>query len=463
MTKKAAQKEEFMKKKLTASVLAVASVLSMSTGMVFADETTAEVPEIEMADASEVDKTTISFWHSMGGVNGQAIDTLVQKFNDENEYGITVEAEYQGSYDEALNKLKSAQIGNMGADLVQVYEIGTRFMIESGWIVPMQSMVNADEYDTSVLESNLAAYYTINDMLYSMPFNSSTPLMYYNKDMFDAAGITEIPDSLESIAQIGDKLLDSGAQEVMSLGIYGWFFEQFIGKQGLEYANNGNGRTEAATAVAFDENGAAANILNEWKNLYDLGYAPNVGKGGDAGLADFSAGKSAITLGSTASLKQILQDVDGKFEVGTAYFPKVKSTDEGGVSIGGASLWALDNNDPKKLRATWEFVKFLISPESQAFWNAETGYFPVNVDAHDEDVFKENIEKYPQFETAIDQLHDSAPQYAGALLSVFSEARAIVESEIESMLNGNETVDEAVDSMASQINDAIEEYNLVNN
>ena len=463
MTKKAAQKEEFMKKKLTASVLAVASVLSMSTGMVFADETTAEVPEIEMADASEVDKTTISFWHSMGGVNGQAIDTLVQKFNDENEYGITVEAEYQGSYDDALNKLKSAQIGNMGADLVQVYEIGTRFMIESGWIVPMQSMVNADEYDTSVLESNLAAYYTINDMLYSMPFNSSTPLMYYNKDMFDAAGITEIPDSLESIAQIGDKLLDSGAQEVMSLGIYGWFFEQFIGKQGLEYANNGNGRTEAATAVAFDENGAAANILNEWKNLYDLGYAPNVGKGGDAGLADFSAGKSAITLGSTASLKQILQDVDGKFEVGTAYFPKVKSTDEGGVSIGGASLWALDNNDPKKLRATWEFVKFLISPESQAFWNAETGYFPVNVDAHDEDVFKENIEKYPQFETAIDQLHDSAPQYAGALLSVFSAARAIVESEIESMLNGNETVDEAVDSMASQINDAIEEYNLVNN
>ena len=465
MTKKAAQKEEFMKKKLTASVLAAASVLSMSmgTGMAFADETTAEVPEIEMADASEVDKTTISFWHSMGGVNGQAIDTLVQKFNDENEYGITVEAEYQGSYDDALNKLKSAQIGNMGADLVQVYEIGTRFMIESGWIVPMQSMVNADEYDTSVLEPNLAAYYTINDMLYSMPFNSSTPLMYYNKDMFDAAGITEIPDSLEAIAQNGDKLLDSGAQEVMSLGIYGWFFEQFIGKQGLEYANNGNGRTEAATAVSFDENGAAANILNEWKNLYDLGYAPNVGKGGDAGLADFSAGKSAITLGSTASLKQILQDVDGKFEVGTAYFPKVKSTDEGGVSIGGASLWALDNNDPKKLRATWEFVKFLISPESQAFWNAETGYFPVNVDAHDEDVFKENIEKYPQFETAIDQLHDSAPQYAGALLSVFSEARAIVESEIESMLNGNETVDEAVDSMASQINDAIEEYNLVNN
>ena len=424
---------------------------------------TEDTEEFSMVDASEIDGTEISFWHSMGGVNGQAIDTLVQKFNDENEYGITVKAQYQGEYDDSLNKLKSAQIGNMGADLVQVYEIGSRFMIESGWITPMQEMIDADNYDVSQIEPNLAAYYTIDDQLYSMPFNSSTPIMYYNKEMFEKAGITEIPDSLEGIEAIGDKLLnEGGAGQVMSLGIYGWFFEQFIGKQGLEYANNGNGRTEAATAVAFDENGAAENILTAWKSLYDKGYAPNVGKGGDAGLADFSAGKSAITLGSTASLKQILQDVNGKFEVGTAYFPKVKSTDEGGVSIGGASLWALNNNDPKKTRATWEFVKFLISPESQAYWNAQTGYFPVTTAAQEEPVFKENVEKYPQFQTAIDQLHDSSPEYVGALLSVFPEARATVESEIENLLNGNTDVKTTVKNMADAINKSIEEYNLVN-
>ena len=424
---------------------------------------TSGAEEVEMADASEVDGTEISFWHSMGGVNGQAIDTLVKKFNDENEYGITVKAQYQGEYDDSLNKLKSSQIGNMGADLVQVYEIGTRFMIESGWITPMQQMIDADNYDLSQIEPNLAAYYTIDDQLYSMPFNSSTPIMYYNKEMFEKAGITEIPDSLEGIEAIGEKLLnEGGAGQVISLGIYGWFFEQFIGKQGLEYANNGNGRTESATAVAFDENGAAENILTAWKSLYDKGYAPNVGKGGDAGLADFSAGKSAITLGSTASLKQILQDVNGKFEVGTAYFPKVKSTDEGGVSIGGASLWALNNNDPKKTRATWEFVKFLISPESQAYWNAQTGYFPVTTAAQEEPVFKENVEKYPQFQTAIDQLHDSSPEYVGALLSVFPEARATVESEIENLLNGNADVEKTVKNMADAINKSIEEYNLVN-
>lgn len=388
---------------------------------------------------------------------------MVEKFNEENEYGITVNAQYQGEYDDSLNKLKSAQIGNMGADLVQVYEIGTRFMIESGWITPMQNMVDADNYDLSQIEPNLAAYYTIDDELYSMPFNSSTPIMYYNKDMFEKAGITEIPDSLEAIEAVGDKLLsDGGAGEVMSLSIYGWFFEQFMGKQGLEYANNGNGREKAATAVAFDENGGAKNILTAWKSLYDKGFAPNVGKGGDAGLADFSAGKSAITLGSTASLKQILQDVNGKFEVGTAYFPKIKSSDEGGVSIGGASLWALNNDDPKKTRATWEFVKFLISPESQAYWNAQTGYFPVTTAAQDEQVFKDNVAKYPQFQTAIDQLHDSSPEYTGALLSVFPEARATVESEIENLLNGNEDVDGAVKNMADAINKSIEEYNLVN-
>ena len=421
-----------------------------------------DTESVEMADVSEVDGTEITFWHSMGGVNGEAIDTLVKKFNEENEYGITVNAQYQGEYDDSLNKLKSAQIGNMGADLVQVYEIGTRFMIESGWAIPMQEMIDADNYDTSKLESNLAAYYTIDNKLYSMPFNSSTPILYYNKDIFAKAGIEEVPDSLEGIEGIGDKLLKDGeAGEVISLGIYGWFFEQLICKQGLEYANNGNGREAAATAVAFDENGAAKNILTAWKSLADKGYAPNVGKGGDAGLADFSAGKSAITLGSTASLKQILQDVNGKFEVGTAYFPKVKADDKGGVSIGGASLWALNNNDPKKTRATWEFIKFLISAESQAYWNAQTGYFPVTTAAHDEDVFKDNIAQYPQFQTAIDQLHDSAPEYAGALLSVFPEARATVESEIENMLNGEE-IDTAVKNMADTINSSIEEYNLVN-
>lgn len=405
----------------------------------------------------------ITFWHSMGGVNGEAIDYLVNQFNTENSLGIQVEAQYQGSYDDAINKLKSAQIGNMGADLVQIYDIGTRFMIDSGWIIPMQQLIQNDGWDVAQIEPNIAAYYTVEDALYSMPFNSSTPILYYNKDMFDKAGITEIPASFGDMEAIGDALLkDGGAGEVISLAIYGWFFEQFTCKQQLNYVNNGNGRTDVATAVEFDFNGAGVKTLTAWKALYEKGYAPNVGRGGDAGLADFSSGKSAMTLGSTASLKQILNDVNGKFEVGTAYFPKINDDDQGGVSIGGGSLWALNNEDEAKQQATWEFIKFLVSAESQAYWNAQTGYFPVTLSAHEEPVFKENIQKYPQFETAINQLHDSSPASAGALLSVFPEARQVIETEIENMLNNNSSPEDAVAKMAQNINKAMEEYNLLN-
>lgn len=418
--------------------------------------------EITAMDENDLNGTKITFWHAMGGVNGEALDYLVNKFNEENEYGITVEAQYQGSYDDAINKLKSAQLGNMGADLVQVYDIGTRFMIDSGWIVPMQDLIDADGFDTSVIEPNIAAYYSIGDTLYSMPFNSSTPILYYNKDMFAQAGIEEVPASFSEIAAAGEKLEAAGVDEVISLSIYGWFFEQFMCKQGLEYVNNGNGREAYATEVAFDQNGGALNILNAWKDLHDKGYAPVVGRGGDAGLADFSSGKAAMTLGSTASLKQILQDVNGKFEVGTAYFPTVADGSEGGVSIGGGSLWALDNGDDVQKAATWKFVKFLVSAESQAYWNAQTGYFPVTTAAHTEQVFLDNVKEYPQFQTAIDQLHDSAPEYAGALLSIFPESRQIVETEIENMLNGNQTAEETVAALADQIGGAIAEYNELN-
>lgn len=433
-----------------------------------AGQTAASSESKAASDTSEAQSasdqgTTITFWHSMGGVNGEAIDALVEKFNKENTAGIQVEAQYQGSYDDAINKLKSAQIGSMGADLVQIYDIGTRFMIDSGWVIPMQNLINQDGWDASQIEPNIAAYYTVDQTLYSMPFNSSTPILYYNKNMLAKAGITEIPDSLPGIAKIGDDLLSKGqAGEVISLGIYGWFFEQFTCKQQAFYADNDNGRSKAATAVDFDKNGAGVKTLSAWKDLYDKGYAPNVGRGGDAGLADFSAGKAAMTLGSTASLKQILNDVNGKFEVGTAYFPKVSADDKGGVSIGGGSLWALNNEDAAKQAAVWEFVKFLVSPESQAYWNSQTGYFPVTTAAHEEPVFKENIAKFPQFQTAIDQLHDSSPKSAGALLSVFPEARQIVETEIENMLNNGSSPEDAVAKMAESINKSIEDYNLLN-
>ena len=217
-----------MKKKVIASILAASMAVMALTGCgggkttseaqsATTDETTASTEAGSTADGAEAPDlnqdtkgTTITFWHSMGGVNGEAMGYLVNKFNEENTDGITVEAVYQGEYDDTINKLKSAQIGNMGADLVQIYDIGTRFMIDSGWVIPMQELINADGYDISQIEPNIAAYYTVNNELYSMPFNSSTPILYYNKDMFEKAGIepatAEKPWTLAQLEDVAKKL-----------------------------------------------------------------------------------------------------------------------------------------------------------------------------------------------------------------------------------------------------------------
>lgn len=403
----------------------------------------------------------IVFWHGMGGNAGTALEAIVDQFNEENDLGITVTSEYQGSYDDTITKLRNSSLGNLEADLVQIYDIGSRYMIDSGLVTPMQSFIDAEGYDLSQIEPNIAAYYTINDELISMPFNSSTPILYYNVDLFEAAGIEEAPATLAEIIDIQPALVEAGATMPISLSVYGWFVEQFIAKEGEHFVNNGNGRQDIATEVAFIESGAMLDVLTVWYDLFQADAAPNVGRQG--GQPEFVSGQSAMTLGSTASLAGILAEVDGKFEVGTAYLPAVTEDGlEGGVSIGGASVWALDSQDPEKAQATWEFVKFLVSPAVQAEWAAATGYFPISTAAHEEPAFLENVEKFPQFQTAIDQLHASTPESQGALVSVFPEARQIVETEIENMLNGLTSPEEAANAMAEQINTAIEQYNLVN-
>lgn len=165
---------------------------------------------------------------------------------------------------------------------------------------------------------------------------------------------------------------------------------------------------------------------------------------------------------STAALKSLLLNVGDKFEVGVAYFPSINRGDVGGVSVGGGALWMMDTGNQVRQDATWEFLNFMISPEMQAFWNAKTGYFPVTVAAAETETFKKNMEKYPQFQVSIDQLHSSAPQYAGALLSVFSEARQIVQNYIARLANKEVNAQGALNGMANDINKSIKSYNMVN-
>ena len=438
-------------KKLLSLLLALMMVLSL--GCAFAEGTPVE----------------ITFWHAMGGVNGEAIVKLVEDFNAAYEGKIHVNYEYQGDYDSAFTKIQAAGMNSIPCDLMQVYDIGTRFMIDSGWIKPVQEFIDAEDYDISQIEPNIAAYYTVDGKLYSMPFNSSTPTLYYNKTAFAEAGLDPevAPKNFDELFEMARKLEVKNEDGTVKrygfgMGNYGWFFEQWTGKMGLHYVDNNNGRGEApATKVIFDENGAGEAILNVWQKYVDEGY-PYLNQGNNDAKAAFIAGDIAMTLESTAALKSLLTNVGDDFEIGVGYFPSINADDKGGVSVGGGSLWAFNTGDEARQNATWEFIKFMIAPEQQAFWSAQTGYFPITVATHELEAFKENIEQYPQFQIAINQLHDSAPEYAGALLSVFSESRQLVQNYTERLVNGEMDVKTCVEKLGAEINSAIEIYNLTN-
>lgn len=411
----------------------------------------------------------ITFWHAMGGANGEAIAKMVEDFNALNAGKIKVTYEYQGSYDEAFTKIQAAGMSSMPCDIMQVYDIGTRFMIDSGWITPVQRFIDAEGYDISQIEENIAAYYTVDGSLYSMPFNSSTPLLYYNKTVFAAAGLDAqvAPKNFSEIYEMAEKLKvtteDGSTRYGLGLGNYGWFFEQWVGKMGEHYVDQNNGRGEAyATKVMFGENGAGKDILTMWDKVITDGVSPYLNMGTSDSKAAFIAGDVCMILESTAALKSLLTNVGDDFEIGVGYFPSINADDEGGVSVGGGSLWAFDTDDQARMDATWTFIKYMIAPEQQAYWNAQTGYFPITVATHETEAFKANIAQYPQFQTAIDQLHDSAPRYSGALLSVFPEARQIVQDYTARLVNKETDVDATLEGMVKEINKAIENYNLVN-
>ena len=417
---------------------------------------------------AEGEKTKVVFWYSLGGTNAEVIASMVESFNASQDK-IEVDAQYQGEYDDAINKLKATSMGEaLPFDIVQSYEIGSRFIIDSQKMVPVKTYIDKTGFDVSVIEPNLLAYYTIDGVINSMPFNCSTPLMYYNKTAFDEAGITEVPTTVDGILAIAEKLATFDKDGKLDragflFSNYGWFFEQWTGKMGRQYVNNGNGRESYATAVAFDENGAALDLFNMWKKISESPYTSYIERGGTSqARAAFVAGKTAIFLASTANLAGVLANVGDSFEVGTAYFPYVNEGDQGGVSTGGGTLWMVNSGDEKKMDAAWEFVQYMINPENQATWNAKTGYFPINMKAHDTETFKENIANYPQFQTALDQLHASGPEYVGSLLSVFPEVRQYVEDVTEEVFLQGLSPEEAVTKLTTLANDAIEMYNLTN-
>ncbi|WP_040951312.1 ABC transporter substrate-binding protein [Gorillibacterium massiliense] len=435
---------------------------SAATASASPDKTAATTvqPSASAEPTKTAEPVKVVWWHSMSGELGKAVDKLVADFNVSHQ-DVQVQAVFQGTYDESLNKMKASMDSKSGPTMIQVYEIGSRFMIDSKTVTPIQNFIDAESFDTSSWEPNILSYYTQDGKLYSMPFNTSNPILYYNKNMFKAAGLDpeKAPATFEEVTADAKKLTANGKYGA-SFAIYGWFMEQFFANQGAEYINNGNGRTSLATAsnAASD---AGVNTLTWWKDLVDKKNAINLGRKTDDTKKAFAAGQVAMVLDSTASLRGIVTSAEGKFEVGTGFLPKPAAAGEGGVIVGGASNYILNNRPEAEQKGAWEFIKYLASPEVQAAWHIATGYFPITTKAYDVQSVKDNMAKYPQFKTAVDQLHATKISKAtqGAVMGVFPEARQIMEGAIEEALNNKKSPKDALDGAAKEITSKIEQYN----
>src|SRR5438067_7862737 len=225
----------------------------------------------------------IVWWHAMSGINGEALNKIVNNFNS-SQSAIKVETVFQGSYDDLLSKLNTALASNAAPALVQVYDIGQRYMYDSGQVVPMQAFIDRDKFSTTDFEPAVINYYKYQDKLQSMPFNASSSIFYYNKDAFTEVGLdpNKPPVTFSEITDAAKKLTKKDASgNTVRYGfgpsIYGWFFEQLLATSGALYADNGNGRDDSATKVVYN-NAAGKAILDWWKAGIDGGYFYNPGQ-----------------------------------------------------------------------------------------------------------------------------------------------------------------------------------------
>jgi sn-glycerol 3-phosphate transport system substrate-binding protein len=416
---------------------------------------------------------SITFWHSMTAANEDTLKALVQRFNS-SQSEVVVNLVFQGTYNDSLNKfLASLGSANELPALVQIEDISTQLMIDSEEITPVQDLADEEGYDLSSFEPRVLDYYRVGDRLYSMPFNLSNPILYYDKNDFREVGLDpeKPPATLEEVREYSEKLLtkDSSGnitRSGISLEVSSWYFEQMLARSGALFVNSGNGREGRATEAAF--NGPEGKVIFQWwSDMVSSGLAYNVGRnptGLDALLA-VASGRVSMTIGSSAALRSVFDIIEAggaeDVELGVGSMPAPQS-EEGGNVVGGASLWIVKARPEAEQEAAWKFLKFLVEPAQQAEWYAGSGYFPIRRDAFDEPKAQEAEAQYPYLRVAPTQLQEGArnPATQGYLLGSAAKVRAeTVATAIESMILTGASPDEAIDRAASEATELIEDYN----
>jgi sn-glycerol 3-phosphate transport system substrate-binding protein len=401
--------------------------------------------------------TEIQFWHAMEAALGERVNDIANDFNhSQSDYKIV--PVFKGTYDQTLAAGIAAYRSGNAPAILQVYEVGTATMMAAKKaVVPVTEVFKQAgmPLDQKAFVPTIASYYSDakTNELVSMPFNSSTPVLYYNKDAFKKAGLdpNQPPKTWDEVRVDAEKLKASGMSCGFTTGWQSWIqLENYSAWHGLPFASENNGFDGVNAKLEFNKPQQVAHI-QFLQDMVKQGTFTYVGRKDEA-ISKFYSGDCGILTNSSGSLATIRKYA--KFEFGTGMMPydaNVKGAPQNAI-IGGASLWVLAGKDPAVYKGVAKFLTYLSSPAVAAKWHEDTGYLPVTTAAYDLARSQGFYAKNPGSDTAIKQMLNKPPlpYTKGLRLGNMSQIRTVVDEELEQVWAQKKTPQAALDSAVSR-------------
>lgn len=406
-------------------------------------------------------ETEVHWWHAMGGTNGERVNKIADDFNaSQSDYKVV--PTYKGNYTETMTAAIAAFRAGEQPHLVQVFEVGTATMMAAkGAIYPVEQMMadSGEPFDGSAYLPAVVSYYqTPEGQLLSMPFNSSTPVLWYNADALKAAGAS-VPTTWDEMRTAAQALVDNGMDCGFSFGWQSWvMIENFSAWHDLEIGTQENGFTGFDTEMTFN-NDHVAGRLQEIADMQDDKLFVYGGRRGDS-LPMFTNGECGMWMNSSAYYGSIVSQA--KFEFGQTMLPLdtgVADAPQNSI-IGGATLWALQGHESDEYRGLSQFLTYLSSAEVQAWWHQETGYVPITTAAADLSEAQGFYEENPGTDTAIKQLslNTPTPNSRGLRFGNFVQIRDVINEELEALWAGDQSAQAALDKAVERGNKLLRKF-----
>jgi sn-glycerol 3-phosphate transport system substrate-binding protein len=407
-------------------------------------------------------KTEIHFWHAMSGHLNNAVDALAKRFNDQQD-DYEVKPLRQGTYAETLTAALAAYQSKEPPHIVQVFDVGTQTMLQSGAITPVFQLMKNQGFAIgwSDFIQPVLSYYSKDNRLYSMPFNASTPIVYFNKHAFQKAGLSpdKPPTSWREVGEYAKRIISAGAAKCgFSTGWPAWIlFENMAAWHDLPFATQQNGfgglNTQLLINGEFQVKLTSQLVAWQPENIYCYGGRMDIPD------AKFVRGEYAMYLQSSALIGGFTRSVP--FKWGTTQLPHWGEPYRKGTSIpGGATLWVMRGLPSADYRGVAQFLKFLAEPEQQAWWHRVTGYVTVTNASlkylAQTNHFLRNSNQWTAFSQLTSGNH--TPNTQGIRLGNFVAVRDAIEGELENILAGKISVKQGLDDVVAKGNEILKEF-----